>query len=121
MPRKRKDEGISRLINERLENFEKDEGIFTPIKVQKVVSRLITEGMEDFEKVAQEVFTLDKYHAHEALHMASFLSHAVESELCEHPFIQHHPHLKGLAERAAEALASLYQAIGTLTFNEDSK
>lgn len=50
---------------------------------------------------------------HEALHMVSFLAGAVDSELCEHGAIQRNPKWLALAESARDALAKLYQGIGT--------
>ena len=49
---------------------------------------------------------------HEALHMASFLCHSVDSELCEHEAIKADPKWLALAQKAAGALMDLYQSIG---------
>jgi hypothetical protein len=49
---------------------------------------------------------------HEALHMAAFLERAVSGELLEHGAVLANPAWFALAERAAAALADLYQAIG---------
>lgn len=49
---------------------------------------------------------------HEALHMASFLAHAVSKELCEHKAIAAKPEWKALADAAFDNLFNLYQAIG---------
>lgn len=49
---------------------------------------------------------------HEALHMASFLAGAVDSELCEHQAIKANPQWLQLAEEARERLFDLYQKIG---------
>lgn len=57
---------------------------------------------------------MDSYGRHEALHMASFLSRAVASELCEHEQVQANPHWKALADGAAESLWALYQAIAAI-------
>ncbi|MVS99774.1 hypothetical protein [Devosia marina] len=57
---------------------------------------------------------MDSYGRHEALHMASFLSRAVASELCEHQQVQANPDWKALADGAAESLWALYQAIATI-------
>lgn len=51
---------------------------------------------------------------HEALHMASVLAELVETQLAEHPAVRQNPDWQALADRAVEALADLYQAIGTL-------
>lgn len=56
---------------------------------------------------------LDEHGRHEVLHMASFLSRAVASELCEHAQVQGNPEWKALADAAAESLWALYQAVGT--------
>jgi hypothetical protein len=55
---------------------------------------------------------MDDYGRHEVLHMASFLSRAVASELCEHAQVQTNPEWKALADSAAELLWALYQAVG---------
>jgi hypothetical protein len=49
---------------------------------------------------------------HEALHMAAYLTGAVDEELCEHPAIKANPVWAALARKAVEAMADLYQAIG---------
>jgi hypothetical protein len=49
---------------------------------------------------------------HEALHMAHVLAEMVDERLCEHPAVRMDPEWKALADRAAEALHDLYQAIG---------
>lgn len=54
---------------------------------------------------------------HEALHMASYFASAVDTELAEHPAITRNPEWKALADAAAEKLADLYQAIGTVHLN----
>jgi hypothetical protein len=50
---------------------------------------------------------------HEALHMASFLCAAVDEELVEHEAIKRDPEWLSLAEQARDALAALYQKIGS--------
>ncbi len=55
---------------------------------------------------------MDDYGRHEVLQMASFLSRAVASELCEHQQVQANPEWKALADGAAESLWTLYQAVG---------
>ena len=57
---------------------------------------------------------MDDYGRHEILHMASFLSRAVASELCEHAQVQANPEWKALADTAAESLWALYQAVGSV-------
>lgn len=49
---------------------------------------------------------------HEALHMASFLTNAVDEELAGHPAILRNSEWYALARTAANALADLYQKIG---------
>ncbi|WP_165943292.1 hypothetical protein [Roseicella aquatilis] len=44
--------------------------------------------------------------------MANVLAEMVDAQLCEHPAVQMVPEWKALADRAAEALHDLYQAIG---------
>src|SRR3546814_8695930 len=47
---------------------------------------------------------MDDSGRHEVSHMASFLSRAVASELCEHAQVQANPEWKALADSAAESL-----------------
>lgn len=49
---------------------------------------------------------------HEALHMASFLTEAVNEQLVEHPAIVQNEEWQKLAIAAREALAKLYNKIG---------
>lgn len=49
---------------------------------------------------------------HEAFHMALVCAEMVDERLCDHPAVQAKPEWKALADRAAEALHDLYQAIG---------
>lgn len=51
--------------------------------------------------------------------MASFLSRAVASELCEHAQVQAHPEWKALADSAAESLWALYQSVGGTYLGDD--
>lgn len=51
--------------------------------------------------------------------MASFLSRAVASELCEHAQVQAHPEWKALANSAAESLWALYQSVGGTHLGDD--
>lgn len=50
---------------------------------------------------------------HEALHTASILQAVVEENLVDHPAVVLDPEWFALASRASEALAALYQAIGS--------
>jgi len=61
---------------------------------------------------------MDDYGRHEVMHMASFLSRAVASELCEHAQVQANPEWKALADTAAESLWALYQAVGAAHLGE---
>ena len=58
-------------------------------------------------------FAPGTFGCHEALHMAHVLAEMVDERLCEHPAVLLVPEWKALADRAAEALHDLYQAIGT--------
>ncbi len=49
---------------------------------------------------------------HEALHMSLVLAELVEARLCDHPAVRLVPEWQVLADRAADALQALYQAIG---------
>jgi hypothetical protein len=51
---------------------------------------------------------------HEALHMAHVFGEMVDGQLAQHPAVLMNPEWKMLADRAAEALADLYQAIGAV-------
>lgn len=44
--------------------------------------------------------------------MASVLAEMVDERLAEHPAVRLNPEWKALADRAADALADFYQAIG---------
>ncbi len=57
--------------------------------------------MKDISK-GSDMAEMDDYGRHEVLHMASFLSRAVASELCEHAQVQANPEWKALAESAAK-------------------
>jgi hypothetical protein len=52
------------------------------------------------------------YGCHEALHMAAFLSQAVDNELTEHTAVTRNKEWLKLAKKASQALWDLYQAIG---------
>ncbi len=68
-------------------------------------------GIVEAEVAAR--FAPGSFGCHEALHMACVLAEMVDTHLCEHPAVQRVPEWKALADRAAEALHDLYQAIGT--------
>ena len=55
----------------------------------------------------------DLFHHHEALHMSSFLVEAVERQLVENAFVASEPECLELANKACDALADLYQLIGS--------
>jgi hypothetical protein len=61
----------------------------------------------------------DDYGRHEVLHMASFLSRAVASELGEHAQVLANPEWKALADAAAESLWTLYQVVGAVHLEEN--
>ncbi len=67
-------------------------------------------GMEPRQTTAD--YTPGSHGCHEALHMASFLMQAVDTELCDHPAVKQNPAWEALATRAHDALFDLYQAIG---------
>lgn len=58
------------------------------------------------------LFAPGTHGCHEALHMAHVLTAMVDEQLCMHPAITQRPEWLALAEKACEALADLYQAIG---------
>lgn len=62
---------------------------------------------------------MDDSGRHEVLQMASFLSRAVASELCEQAQVQANPEWKALADSAAESLWALYQAVGGTHLGDD--
>lgn len=49
---------------------------------------------------------------HEALHTTSLVVDLWDREIVEHPALSNKPEIKALAERACEAMAEVYQAIG---------
>lgn len=60
----------------------------------------------------------DKYHRHEALHMAIFLAESVEGQLVDNAFVKNDQECKALADKACELLHDLYQAIGAKHFED---
>lgn len=64
-------------------------------------------------------FAPGTFGCHEALHMAHVLSEVVEERLAQHPAVRLVPEWKALADRAVEALADLYQAIGARHLSPD--
>lgn len=63
-------------------------------------------------------FAPGTFGCHEALHMTSVLVNTVSEHLVEHPAIMLNPSWHALAEKAADALAELYQAIGQEHMND---
>lgn len=55
---------------------------------------------------------LDEFHEHEALHTAHVVMATWEIHVQNHPWIQADPELARRAEKAADAMMALYQAIG---------
>lgn len=55
----------------------------------------------------------ESFSCHEALHMVSFLSSAVFTEICEHPAIINNREWYDQAMKAGDLLAELYQKIGS--------
>jgi len=62
---------------------------------------------------AEPAEKIDAFSEHEALHVASLCTRLVDEELLSHAYIAEHPDLKHFAEKACDALADLYQAIGS--------
>lgn len=67
---------------------------------------------EPAENIDPAQFRPGSYGAHEALHMASVFADMVDRHLCEHPTVVANEAWTALANRAADALHDLYQAIG---------
>ena len=61
-------------------------------------------------------FKPGSFGCHEALHMASFLCEAVNTELLNHSSVKANRKWKVLAKKAVDSLADLYQAIGAEHF-----
>lgn len=55
---------------------------------------------------------LDAYGRHEVLHMSLFLAQCIEEQLMDHEQVKGNSRWLVLAERANDALLTLYQAIG---------
>lgn len=55
---------------------------------------------------------------HEALDRVHVLAEGLGQNVIDHPFLVSRPDLTVLADRAAEALADLYQAIGAATVGD---
>lgn len=68
------------------------------------------------KRLKRETFSTDyapgTMGCHEALHMASFLSSAVDTELAQHPAILGNQEWSELASKAVKILGELYQKIG---------
>jgi hypothetical protein len=62
---------------------------------------------------------LDKYHAHEALHVSRVLQNLVSTEMENHPFVMANPDIHAQVGRIQTQLGDLYQAIGQLNFVSD--
>jgi hypothetical protein len=56
---------------------------------------------------------------HEAMHMAGFLKNAVMEQLVCHPAIERDPIWYATAQEAFNALADLYQAIGSVHLSDE--
>lgn len=56
--------------------------------------------------------TLDAFHQHEALHTSHVLMSTWAEHIVDHSYIQTHPELLLLAEKAHGAMMEVYQAIG---------
>lgn len=73
------------------------------------------EAFSDFidrEASSTEDFSPGTLGYHEALHMTSFFSDAIDKEILNHPAIEANPALKILAQLSFNAMAELYQKIG---------
>lgn len=57
-------------------------------------------------------FEPGSFGCHEVLHMSLYLAEQVEGQLCDHPAIAGKPEWKKLADKAADSLQELYQALG---------
>lgn len=77
-----------------------------------------TSVSDDFsdEYVSKDGFKPGTWGCHEALHMAQYLEHQVDEELIKHPAIVDNPEWRRLARAASDALAELYQSIGSKHF-----
>lgn len=57
---------------------------------------------------------LDEFHQHEALHTAHVLSDTWAKHVMDSRFVSEYPEIRKLAEDAASAMSSVYQAIGAV-------
>lgn len=67
---------------------------------------------EEPEEAVRERYAPGTFGCHEALHMASYLMMAVDSELLSHGAVVTNPEWFTLANQAFDSLFALYQAIG---------
>ena len=58
--------------------------------------------------------SLDKFSAHEVLHMSNFFCGAIEKELLEHPYVKANQELSERVHDIVMMLAFLYQRVGEL-------
>jgi hypothetical protein len=70
--------------------------------------------IETREQVERELaaLALDRSHYFEVLDRVHVASVQLEEHVGGHPVLRRHPELAAIYERAAEALAELYQAVG---------
>lgn len=69
---------------------------------------------DEIDGMPVENFVPGSYGCHEALQMASVFAELVDRRLCGHQAIKLNPEWLALAEKAATALADLYQSIGSV-------
>src|SRR5690606_23364638 len=87
------------------------EGVLPSSEVDALLARLQTRAEVDRQL---SMLQLGHLHYHEALDRTAVAAAYIEEHLGEHPVLRRHPELTVIFERAAEALAELYQAIGRM-------
>src|SRR5690606_21938904 len=87
------------------------ESILPASEVDALICRLEARDQVDRELSA---LNLGRLHYHEALDRVAVACAHIEEHIGEHPVLRRHPELAAIFDRAAEALAELYQAIGRL-------
>jgi hypothetical protein len=90
------------------------ETTWTPEELETERQRGLRESSDPDARPAPGTF-----HCHEALHMTSFLTSAIDTELCNHPAILANPEWFRLAMEGQQKLADLYQDIGSEHLSAD--
>ena len=93
------------------------EGLLPADAIEALLLRLESRAEVDRELGALD---LGRLHYHEVLDRVHVALCQLEEHVGRHPVLRRHPELAAICDRAAEALADLYQAVGRITPPADS-